>query len=75
MTKFPRATGREVVRALTRLGFEIVRTKGSHFYLFHSRKGVLVTVPVHAGRTLAPKTLRAILRRAEVSVEDFKKAL
>ena len=71
MSKLPRITGKDAVRALSRAGFIHIRTRGSHFYLYHAEKNRLVTVPVHAGVTLAPKTLKSILDQALLTVEEF----
>jgi len=50
-----------VVKALRAAGFEVVGIRGSHHYLYHAHRDVIVTVPVHSGRIFAPKTLQAIL--------------
>ncbi|MFO7651576.1 MAG: type II toxin-antitoxin system HicA family toxin [bacterium] len=71
MTRLPRVTGKDVVRALERAGFAQVRVHGSHFYLYHREKDTLVTVPVHAGRTLAPKTLQSILKQARLTTAEL----
>ena len=73
--KLPRVEGREVVRALERAGFEVRRQKGSHVHLRRSSDQRRVTVPVHTGRTLPPGTLRAILRDADIEVEEFRQLL
>lgn len=75
MSKLPRITGKDAVSALLRAGFERARTRGSHFYLYHRGRERLVTVPVHAGETLAPKTLKSILDQAGLSVEEFSELL
>ena len=36
MSTFPAVNGKQCVKALRRLGFEIVRIKGSHHFLQHS---------------------------------------
>ncbi|MFI5350103.1 MAG: type II toxin-antitoxin system HicA family toxin [Elusimicrobiota bacterium] len=78
MSRLPRVTGKDAIRALRRLEFFVFDQTGSHIYL-HRRSGdqygPRVTVPVHAGRTLKPKTLQAILSAAGVSIEDFREAL
>jgi predicted RNA binding protein YcfA (HicA-like mRNA interferase family) len=48
----------------------IERTRGSHIFLKHS-DGRTTTVPVHAGETLGPGLLRAILRDSELSVDQL----
>ncbi len=70
MTRLPRLKGKEVVRTLERLGFETVRTRGSHVFLKHS-DGRVTTVPVHSGETIGPGLLRSILRDIEMSLEEF----
>jgi predicted RNA binding protein YcfA (HicA-like mRNA interferase family) len=70
--KLPRdISGAEAVKALRRLGFEIVRQEGSHIRM--SKGNVHVTVPNH--RQLVPKTLQSILRQAEITLEEFVEQL
>ena len=63
---------KQLVGALKRLGFYEVRQKGSHLQL--KRGNITVPVPMHGG-DLAPGTLRSILRRARLTVEELKEAL
>ena len=70
MTRLPRLKGKEVVRALERAGFTVVRIRGSHVFLKHD-DGRVTTVPVHSGETVGPGLLRSILRDVEMSVEEF----
>lgn len=71
MPKLPRVSGAEAVRALQRLGFAVVRQRGSHIVL---RRGVAgCVVPNH--RELKTGTLAGVLKQAGVSVEDFTNAL
>jgi predicted RNA binding protein YcfA (HicA-like mRNA interferase family) len=74
MTRLPRVKGRELIRTLEKLGFEIVRTRGSHFLLRHP-DGRTTTVPVHAGEILGPGLLRSILRDVELTAEDLLRGL
>jgi predicted RNA binding protein YcfA (HicA-like mRNA interferase family) len=74
MTRLPRVKGREIIRVLERIGFQVVRTRGSHVFLKHS-DGWATTVPVHAGETIGPGLLRSILRDVELSVEELSKRL
>jgi len=75
MNKLPRIMGRETIGALKKAGFAEVRMRGSHCYLYHEGKDRIVTVPVHSGKVLAPKTLKSILKQADMSVTEFKKLL
>jgi predicted RNA binding protein YcfA (HicA-like mRNA interferase family) len=70
MTRLPRLKGKELIRILEKLGFEVVRSRGSHFLLRHD-DGRVTTVPVHSGETLGPGLLRSILRDVELSVDDL----
>jgi len=70
MTRLPRLKGKEIVRLLQRIGFQIVRTRGSHVFLRHA-DGRVTTVPVHSGETIGPGLLRSILRDVELSAEDL----
>jgi predicted RNA binding protein YcfA (HicA-like mRNA interferase family) len=70
MTRLPRLKGKELVRLLEKLGFEIVRTRGSHLFLRHA-DGRVTTVPVHAGETIGPGLLRSILRDVELSADEI----
>jgi predicted RNA binding protein YcfA (HicA-like mRNA interferase family) len=53
MTRLPRVSGKEVVRALERAGFAVQRVRGSHVFLKHS-DGRVTSVPVHSRETLGP---------------------
>ena len=70
MTQLPRLTGREVIAALGKASFEVVRVKGSHHRLRHA-DGRVTTVPVHAGETIGPGLMASILRDVELTREEF----
>lgn len=69
----PVVSGRDTLRALEHLGFAKNRQRGSHVVLHHAAKRITLTVPDH--RELDRGTLRAILRHAGVTVEQFIAAL
>ena len=72
MTRLPRLRGKDVVRVLERIGFQVVRTRGSHVFLRHE-DGRVTTVPVHSGEVLGPGLLRSILRDVEMTVDGLLK--
>ena len=74
MTRLPRLTGKQLLRALRRAGFQVVRIRGSQHYLRHP-DGWATVVPVHAGETIGPGLLAAILRDVELSVEVLETLL
>jgi predicted RNA binding protein YcfA (HicA-like mRNA interferase family) len=72
MTRLPGLTGRDVIRALQKAGFVLVRTSGSHHRLAHSKNPSRVaTVPVHANKALKRGTLHGIIKQAGLTVEEF----
>jgi len=71
VAKFPVLNGKQVVHALEKAGFEVVRTKGSHHFLKRGSPKRSVTVPVHGNRELPPGTLRAIIDQSGMSAEEF----
>ena len=78
MPKLPQVRGAELVRALQKIGFFITRQRGSHVQLRREKiDGSCTTfpVPVHAGKTLKPGTLKGILRKADLDVEELLKIL
>lgn len=75
MPELPSLKGYEVLQALKKAGFYIHRQKGSHARLFHrDRPDLKVTLPVH-GRDMPQKTLRRILKQADLSDGEFLKLL
>ncbi|MBI4055767.1 MAG: type II toxin-antitoxin system HicA family toxin [Elusimicrobia bacterium] len=75
MSKLPVVSGRETVRALTKLSFVQVRQSGSHIVLQKRSPATTRTLVVPDHPELAKGTLRTILRKAELSIEDFCKLL
>ena len=71
MTRLLRATGREVVAALTREDFALSHVRGSHHYLREPGADFLVVVPVNGGRTLPLGTLRSVLRQARLTPQEL----
>ena len=70
MTRLPRPTGAELVRALGKAGFEVVRIKGSHHFLRHA-DGRTTVVPVHAGETVGPGLMSKVLRDTELRRDEL----
>jgi predicted RNA binding protein YcfA (HicA-like mRNA interferase family) len=74
MPRLPRLTARQIVTVLEKSGFSLTRQSGSHM-IYKNAAGKRVTVPFHAAKTLHPKTLKSILRDAELSVEQLEELL
>jgi len=69
--KLPVVSGRDVVKTLTKMGYIVVRQRGSHLRLEHQkdRQKKKITVPDH--KVLGKGLLCKILRDAELSVDEF----
>jgi predicted RNA binding protein YcfA (HicA-like mRNA interferase family) len=73
MSKLPRISGRECVKALERASFYFKRQAGSHIILRRDDPFAQVVVPDH--KELDRGTLRAIIRHAGLSVDEFVRLL
>ena len=74
MARLPQVTGAELIRVLQKKGFRVTRQRSSHVQLRREEPDGTVTtfpVPVHAGKTLKKGTLRGILRKADLSVDEL----
>jgi predicted RNA binding protein YcfA (HicA-like mRNA interferase family) len=74
MARRKRLTGKELIRALHKAGFQVVRVQGSHHRLRHADTRV-TTVPVHAGETIGPGLLSRILRDCELTHDQLQTLL
>jgi predicted RNA binding protein YcfA (HicA-like mRNA interferase family) len=70
MTKLARLTGQQVIAALKKAGFEVLRVKGSHHFLMHT-DGRRTVVPVHRGEVVGPGLMLKILRDCEMERDAF----
>jgi predicted RNA binding protein YcfA (HicA-like mRNA interferase family) len=62
---------REIVKKLKKLDFEFYRqAAGSHEIWFNNSTNLYTTIPNHSG-DIPEGTLRAILKQANISVEEF----
>jgi len=61
---------KEVAAILERLGFQVIRQKGSHKQYRHP-DGRGTTVPFHSGRDISPILLRQITKDIGLTVDEF----
>lgn len=63
----------KVIKVLSKLGFRVIRQRGSHIVLkgFYKEKTRTVVVPKH--KEIAVGTLRGILFQAGLTIEEFAK--
>lgn len=70
MAKLPVISGKITIRAFEKIGYRVVRTRGSHFRLYHiTPKKNPLTIPNH--KILGRGLLRRLIRDAEITVEEF----
>ena len=72
MPPIPLLRPREVVAALQKLGWEVARQRGSHIILIKTGHIATLSVPKHP--EVARGTLRALIARAGITVEEFLRA-
>ena len=73
MSGVPVLKPREVAALLTRLGFRLVRQRGSHRQYRHA-DGRGTTVPFHGGRDISPLLLRQIAKDFGIMVKELLEA-
>jgi predicted RNA binding protein YcfA (HicA-like mRNA interferase family) len=73
VSKLPVVSGAECVKALKQLGFIVTRQRGSHIILVREEPKTSITVPDH--KELDRGTLRAIIRQADLTVDEFVELL
>jgi len=74
MSRVPRVTGPELIAALAKAGFTVLRVKGSHHFLRHP-DGRTTVVPTHSGETIGPGLVHKILRDCQMTAEQLSKLL
>ena len=70
MTKLPPLTGEQIIKALNKAGFQVVKQKGSHKYFKNSDNRATV-VPVHKGEIVSSGLFKKMIYDAELSREEF----
>jgi len=69
VTRLPVCSGADAIAAFLRAGWQRDRQRGSHVTLTKAGVPVVLTVPLHA--ELGPGLLRALIRKAGLTVEEF----
>jgi predicted RNA binding protein YcfA (HicA-like mRNA interferase family) len=70
MAKVPKLKGKEIIKVLQKLGFNVSRIRGSHHILKH-KDGRMTVVPVHTNEVIGPGLLSKILNDCEIKKENF----
>ena len=75
MTKMPVLSGRDVIKILSKLGYEHIRTRGSHMIMIKQTEKGKKTIPVPNHKEIAKGTLKAIMNQAEITLDDLLKLI
>lgn len=71
MARLPVVSASDIVKVLEQQGFRLVRQRGSHMVMQKKTTDTTVTTVVPNHRELAPGTLRSILKRTGISIENL----
>jgi predicted RNA binding protein YcfA (HicA-like mRNA interferase family) len=74
MSKLPVVDAKNLEKILLKLGFKIVRQKGSHRFYRHD-DGRYTTIPHHGSDDLGRPLIREILKQIELSNEEYLQML
>jgi predicted RNA binding protein YcfA (HicA-like mRNA interferase family) len=75
MSELPTIQGNQAIAAFSRVGFSVVRIKGSHHVMKKPGHVHNLVVPVHGSTPLKPGTLRSLIRAAGLTVDQFVQLL
>ena len=67
MHKLPSVSGKKIIKSLNKMGFIVIRQRGSH--VFMQRGKATVVVPLN--NPVKKSTLKSILNQAGISAEEL----
>lgn len=75
--KLPTVSGKQTIKALSKIGFIIISQKGSHVKLLKRTNGdiIQIIIPVHGNKPLKKGLLGAVIKDAGLTNEEFAKLL
>ncbi len=73
MSVVPVLKPREVIKIFKKLGWEVARQRGSHIIL--TKEGHIATLSVPNHPEVARGTLRSLIARAGITIEEFLEIL
>jgi predicted RNA binding protein YcfA (HicA-like mRNA interferase family) len=73
MASLPVLSGREAVKVFQSFGWEVARQSSSHIIM--TKQGELVTLSIPDHKEVAKGTLRSLIRAANLTVDEFAKAI
>jgi predicted RNA binding protein YcfA (HicA-like mRNA interferase family) len=73
MASLPVLSGQEVMRVFESFGWRVVRQRSSHIIM--TKEGEIVTLSIPNHKEVARGTLRSLIRSANLTVDEFVKAI
>jgi len=73
MPSLPVLSGHEIVRAFESFGWSAVRQRSSHIIMIKEGEAATLSIPNH--KEVARGTLRSLIRSANLTVDEFVKAI
>lgn len=70
MPKFPAVKGKQLLKILYAVGYELDHVQGSH-HILRRKDGKKLTVPLHGNTEIPKGTLLGIVFDSGISKEDF----
>ena len=71
MSELPTIPGGEVAKVFEKAGFVIARRESSHLIMNKPGHRYLLTVVVHGNKPMKAGTLRALIRKSGLTVDQF----
>jgi len=72
MGRLANISGKVALKVFSEIGYTLARREGSHMILYNDRPGSpILVIPDH--KELSPSLLRAQIKRAGLSVDEFLK--
>ena len=73
---FPDVNSKQLVKIVERLGFEFARQSGSSHAIYRREKdGRRTAIPMHGKKSIKRKTIKAICRDLDITIEELQKLL
>jgi predicted RNA binding protein YcfA (HicA-like mRNA interferase family) len=64
-------SGKEVVKALRRIGFVVDHQRGSHVFMHNLERNISVIVPLH--KEIKKGTLNSIIKKVGITLDELNK--
>lgn len=71
MPKLPVVSGEKLIKALSKIGFKHIRTRGSHAILTRENERGKITIPVPLHPELAKGTLKSIMKQSGINLDEL----